>query len=489
MLICDDLREYIELLASENELSEVNHEVDWNLEMGALIRRINFFKAPAPLFNQIKDYLNFRALGSPAGASRRQGKLYSRIALSLGLKSDTPSTEIIEMLSHLNEIKPIPPRICETGPCKENIFIGHNVNLLKLPAPYLHDGDGGRYLGTWHVVITQTPDGSWTNWGVYRVMVHDEKNLGVLIVPTQHIGMHFNEWKKIKKDMPFAIALGTDPVTPIFGSIGLPENVSEPDIIGGFRKKPVDVVKCETQNLHVPAKAEIIIEGTVSIDKLKEEGPFGEYTGYMTNTRIQRPVFQVSAITHRNNPILPVVCPGEPVDDHLCMSLSLAADALALLRQKKIPVLGTFIPPTAALHLLVISIDKSKCTDQDIITRIGNIIWSEKIGTLLPKIIVVDKDIDPTNIDTVLWAFAVKCHPERGVHFFKNSKVFPLSPYLSKEEKSKNSSTTTIFDCTWPCDWPKEFLPKKVSFNTLWPKRVQDKILENWNNYGYENYK
>lgn len=479
-------REYIDKLREAGELHEINKTVDWNLEAGAITRKVNEMKGPALLFNSIEGYPEgFRMLGSPVGASSKYGNLYSRIALSLNKPVETKVSDLIEELSRINERDYIPPRTVESGPCKENIITGDDVNLFSLPAPYIHNGDGGRYIGTWHIVITKTPDNRWVNWGMYRIMVHDEKTLLGPVIPTQHIGKHFAEWKKIGLPMPFAIAIGTDPLTPLVASMAIPDEVSEANVIGGIAGEPVDIVKCETVDLYVPATSEIVIEGHISIDETLPEGPFAEYTGYIGSTKKDQPVFNVSAITHRNDPIMPLVCTGEPVEDHLCMSLSLAADSLNLLRKNNIPVIMTYIPPISSLHLMVISVDKKKYQGNNIIKDIGNIIWGDKVGTFLPKLIVVDSDIDATNFDEVIWCFAIKCHPEKGVVFFENSKVITLSPYLYPEEKKNARSTTAIYDCTWPDGWPEGFRPRRCAFEAPWPQEVQEKVEKNWAEYGF----
>lgn len=483
----ESLREYIKSLEEIGELQNIDKEVDWNLEVGAIIRKVNEMKGPAVLFNDIKGYpKGYRILGSPVGVSCKEKMFYSRIALSLGMSPKSKANDIIELLSHLRDKKPIHPKIVEKACCKENILKGDKVDLFSIPSPYLHDGDGGRYIGTWHTVITKTPDGKWVNWGMYRIMIHDKDTLVGLIVPTQHIGIHFDEWKKIGKPMPFAIAIGTAPIIPIVSSMNMPFGKCEADIIGGFIGKPIDVVKCETVDLYVPANSEIVIEGYVSITETKPEGPFGEYTGYMTFNKKEAPVFNVSAITYRNNPILPVVCPGEPIDDHVCMSLSLSGDALNVLRKAGIPVIMTFIPPMAALHLLIVSVDKKAFKGKNLIKEIGKAIWSDKIGTLLPKIVVVDKDVDPVDTNNVIWNFAVKCHPKYGNVNFPATSIFPLSPYLYKQEKVERKCETVIYDCTWPISWDDKYLPKKVSFDLLWPKEIREKVLKNWHEYGFK---
>ena len=133
---------------------------------------------------------------------------------------------------------------------------------------------------------------------------------------------------------------------------------------------------------------------------------------------------------------------------------------------------------------MVVSVDKKKYQGTDLIKDIGNIIWANKVGTFLPKIIVVDSDIDATNFDEVIWSFSIKCHPEKGVVLFENSKVIPLSPYLYPEEKKQCVSTTVIYDCTWPSEWSENYIPKRCTFESMWPKEIQEKVLKNWAEYG-----
>src|SRR5581483_1576839 len=152
------LRDYIAALRTVGEIQEVDVEVDWNLEMGAIIRRSYEVRAPAPLFNRIKGIEpGFRVLGAPAGLSGNPAHPLVRIALSLGLPPDAPAHQIVETLAAAHAKKPIPPRRASAGPCKENKLIGAAVDLGRLPAPLIHEGDGGRYLNTWGTIIVRTP--------------------------------------------------------------------------------------------------------------------------------------------------------------------------------------------------------------------------------------------------------------------------------------------------------------------------------------------
>ena len=488
MLHIQSLREYIARLIELEEVQEIDKDVDWNLEAGAIIRRSYDLKAPAPLFNNIKDAAKgFRLFGAPAALSRQPGIEYSRVALSLGLPPTASLASCIDSLSKAPEMKSIKPEIMEVGNCKENIMLGDDIDLFKFPIPLLHEGDGGRYINTWGTVIVQTPDKRWTNWSIARIMVHDKQTMTGLISPLQHIGMILAEWRAINKPMPFALALGCQPIVPFVSGMSIDKDVDEADIIGGYLGEAVKVVPAESVDLLVPATAEIIIEGKVHADDTRPEGPMGEYSGYMPGPNsMQSPSYKVSAITHRNNPILPAVCAGEPVEeDHTCWALACAAQILADFRAANFPVVMCSSPPESALHFLAVSVDREAYFGTGMIKEIADIVFNSKAGMMIPKIIVVDKDVDVTDTNKVLWAFATRCRPEDGNHYFSDYPVVPLAAFLHPEERKAANCTKVIYDCRWPEQWPETYIPKRSSFDTLWPKNIQQRVLDSWNDYGY----
>jgi len=315
-------------------------------------------------------------------------------------------------------------------------------------------------------------------------MVHDERTMGGLVSPVQHIGMHYyQKYEARNKPMPFAVAIGVEPVTPIVASAAMPDQTDEAGIVGAIRGEPIEVVKCETVDLEVPAAAEVVIEGEMPPYERREEGPFGEYTGYLRPGRDKKPVYKVTAISHRNDPIITVVCPGAPVEDHLCTTITKAAELLDELRSQGYPVKMVFIPPMAAVHLAVIS---TEAKFPNIAKEIANAIWSTKSGKHIPKLVVVEDDIDATDMDQVLWSFCTRNHPDKGIFKLTDVAALPLWPFLSPGEKESLISATVLFDCTWPKDWPKEYVPKKSTFDSLWPKEIQEKVLAKWGKYGYK---
>jgi 4-hydroxy-3-polyprenylbenzoate decarboxylase len=310
--------------------------------------------------------------------------------------------------------------------------------------------------------------------------------MGGIIVPSQHIGQIYQKGEARNIPMEFAVALGDDPLIPIAGCSNIQAGVSEADVVGGLREEPIKLVKCETVDLYVPANSEVVIEGEVPPHERKKEGPFGEYTGYRAGERSPKPVLHVKAITYRNDPILPVSCMGVPVDEGAAVvPLTNAAEILNELREKGLPVRMVYCPPEGVSHMAIIS---TKVPYPNFAKKIAHCVWATKPGTYIPYVIVVDDDVDVTNMQEVIHALCVKCHPYRGIYKFKDSPIYPVMiPFLSPENRLGGSGGGyVLFDCTWPKDWPPESIPKKVSFDTLWPEAIQKKVLTRWKDYGYE---
>ncbi len=471
-----DIREFIAKLEKEGEAQRIEGEVDWNLEVGAMIRRSNEEGLPAPFFQKISGYPDgHRIFGTPMGNCKR-------IAIAMDLEPNTPTKELIEQYLRRKQ-QPVKPLLVNHGLCKENVYVGRDVDLLKFPVPMLHDGDGGRYIGTFHLNITKDLDSDWVNWGMYRCMVHNKNTLGIMADPYAHIGLMYNqEYEPRNKPMEVAIAIGVEPISTLCAASAMPYGVSEAEIAGGIRGEPVELVKCETLDLAVPANAEIVIEGEIRPHERKEEGPFGEFTGYMAPRRVVRPVIHVKAVTHRNDPILPTTCVGVPLcDSPVIASVTKAAELLEALRGRGMPVSGICIFPQAASLLIAVAV---KTPYPNVADTIANVIWASRAGNM-SHLIIVDDDVDPTNLEQVVHALATKCHPSKGVVKREQTQLMKLSPWASAHERQNGLGAKVYFDCTWPLDWEPSEMPKKVSFAESYPLEVQQKALAEWQKYGY----
>ncbi|GJM14894.1 MAG: UbiD-like decarboxylase [Thermodesulfobacteriota bacterium] len=482
-----DLREYLEILDGLNELQEIDLEVDWNLEIGAIIRRAYDLRAPAPLFNKIKDTEDgFRVLGGSAGLSTKPEIKFGRIAASLGFAPSTDINEIVVAITDAIEKDGIPPQVVDSGACQENIMLGDDVDLLCFPTPHIHDGDGGRYINTWGTIIAQTPDKSWTNWSINRIMLLDKNRMTGLVPPQQHLGIIHQMWADKGEPTPFALALGAPPAVPFFSGMPIPEKISEQNVYGALYGEGIPVVKCKTVDLHVPADSEIIIEGTISETQRVSEGPMGEFAGYMGAHDTPQPVYNVSAITYRNNPILPVVYAGVPVEDtQTCCGTMYSAAILHELRANDFPVTSCFLLFESAAHLLVVTVPRpceSMEDTHDLTHKAKNIIFKSKPGVDIPKVLLVDDDIDPSDADQVMWAIATRVHPQKDAHYYYHQKTLPLLHYLNVAEKKDMSSTKLILNGLIP-----GFDRCEISgFEYNVPEDLQKKVLHNWSKYGYK---
>ncbi|MDP3947969.1 MAG: UbiD family decarboxylase [bacterium] len=473
-----DLREYIEKLEASGDLVKVKKEVDWNLEIGAIIRRCNETQGPATLFENIKGYpSNYRVMGGPIATFRRA-------AITMGLDPSTHYTKLLDTFIERSK-RPIKPLIVSTGPCKENIIVGDKVDLLSFPTPLIHFGDGGRYLGTWNTGANKDPDSDWVNWGMYRLMVHDRYSTGINVSSHQHGGIILQKYEKNNLPMPYVAFIGSDPVVDFLSAIPIPYGINEADIVGAIRGEPLELVRAETCDLLVPASAEIILEGVILPGERKGEGPHGEYAGYQQSGIVDRPVFHVKAITHRNNPILTVSNIGTPIDDsHICTgSIGTAANIKMELLRTGLPIKGIYIPPQSCHHLAIVS---TETPYPHIATRIACLIFAASGGAAIARVIVVNDDIDPTNMDEVIHAFATKCHPVRGEIVIPHALSSPLTGFLDPQERTKGFGAKAIYDCTWPLDWPADKIPPRSSFRDIYPADIQDKVLSNWAGYGFK---
>lgn len=284
--------------------------------------------------------------------------------------------------------------------------------------------------------------------------------------------------------MPYTAFIGVEPISNLIGATGIHAGINEVDVVGGLRREPVRLVKCETNDLMVPDTAEIVLEGEILPHTRKDEGPFGEYAGYQISGIVARPVFKVNAVTYRNNPIMAVSCIGTPVDDsHIVISMGMATDFKKALLDGGYPITGIYLPPESAYHVVIVA---TETPYPYIANRIAACILAQKNGWIAPRIIVVNSDVDPTNMAMVGHALATKCHPVRGTTTIERLPTSPITGFLSHEERSLGFGCGVVYDCTWPLDWAPEHIPPRSSFNDIYPEEIKKRVLSNWREYGFK---
>lgn len=490
-----DLRAFCEALRDVGDLQEIDVEVDSNLEMGAIIRRSYDLRAPAPLFNRIKGVEpGFRALGAPGGISANPLRRFARIALALGLPAEASGSDIVRRLAAALDRPPLPPRIGSptTAPCKENVLVGDAVDLLRFPTPFIHRGDGGRYIQTYGLNIVRTPDGSWTNASINRMMLVDRNRLACLIPPAQHLGIIHEMWRAVGEPTPIAVVLGTEPALPYVGGMPLEEGVSELAYVGAYFGEPVQVVPCETVPLEVPATAEIVIEGHISHTDTVMEGPMGEFPGYRPEpVGSPKPVLHVSAVTYRNDPILPIAVAGPPVEeDHTGWGIPHAAECLHRLQASGLPVTLCWMVLESANHWLAVAVradwhEATGMSSAELAERVGHAVFESKAGFGVPKLILVEDDVDITNLDEVVWAFATRSHPSRGAVYFENQPQNNLGVFLNSDEHSRYHVTKVVHNCLLGDSHPAAERPVAGSLANTWPPEIQERVIRRWPDYGY----
>lgn len=428
-----DLRDWIARIEERGQLKRITAEVDWDLEISAIARRVATQEGPGLLFENIKDYHDTvcRKLLIGSLGSRE------RLAMALNLPQETSYRAIVELLKGKLR-KLLDPVKVASGPVKENIVKGDAVNLYEFPVPRYNKLDGGRYINTNCSVVTMDPDTKIMNVGLYRGMIgDDEKSIPVLLARNQHWGIHFTKYEQRGEEMPVAIVYGWDPTLLMCSAKSIVHpGYSEYEVVGGLRGEPVELVKCETSDLYVPASAEIVVEGRISPDPktFQMEGPLGEFTGFYSGDRRPRPVIRVECITYRDDPIFPGYgegnSPGRLTETYYWGVPWSAAVIWKSLEDAGVPnITGVWASPITDLTNLRISIDKIY---RGHAKQVAAAFWGQKISTHFGKnVIVVDKDIDIFDDGAVEWAIARRTNAAMGdIQFFSGTIGSSLDPSI-----------------------------------------------------------
>jgi UbiD family decarboxylase len=479
-----DLREYLRILESLNDLEHIDRPVSTHLEASAITRRSTEQLRPAPLFDNVAELApGFRMVGALAALSSDRRYPLARIALSLGLKHDTTSRELVDRLVEANQKAPIQPkRVPRTeAPCKQNILLGEDAKLDRFPIPFVHPDDGGRYVNTWGIIVAKTPDGRWTNWAISRIQLIDGRHMTGLVLPQQHIGMIWKEWEKIGKPMPFAVVQGGDPGVAVVGGMPVPTEVDEGGYLGAVYGEPVEVVKCETVDLDVPATAEVVIEGHLSITRDATEGPFAEFHGWALSETSPEPIYTIEAITYRNDPIWPICTTGRPADDsQVAPAIGISAEIVALLRKAGLPITTAWLLVETACHWLIVTVPRNWRTvlpgieTGEFVHRIGKAMSTARVGRMCPTAYILDDDIDPSNMVDVLWALGTRVHPNNRQEQWPGT-ILPWYLCYTEEERHHGQGAVVLHDGLLPVVEDERVRP--ATFDNLYPAELRARVL------------
>jgi 4-hydroxy-3-polyprenylbenzoate decarboxylase len=479
----DSLSEYIDTLESVGKLHRVKAEVDTNLEIAEIMRRMMYSgNSPAILFENVKGY-DIPILGNAFGTMdllkialnlsdfREIGK---RITDLTKLKIPSNLFDKLKMLPRLSELGDYAPKYVESGAVTE-IIETENANLNSLPILKSFPDDAGKFI-TFGLTITKHPETGIRNIGVYRIqIVNDQK--AIMHWQTHKRGaQHYELMKEYSKPIETAIVIGTDPSTIFSGIAPVPEGMDKFFFSGIVRKKGVKLIKCKTVDLEVPANSEIVLEGYVDHNEMRIEGPFGDHTGFYTPPE-SYPTFNLTCLMRRKNPIYLTTVVGKPILEDAYIGKVIEQSFLPLIQMFQPEVIDFSMPASGWFQGLAIISIKKKYPGQAKKVMMG--LWGMGQLSLTKIFVVVDHDINVHNINEVIWAITTKSDPKRDIIIIDNTPtdtLDPASPILNLGSKMGIDATTKTAEEGFMREIQK---PVEVDKDT---KNLVDK---RWTNYGF----
>jgi 4-hydroxy-3-polyprenylbenzoate decarboxylase len=517
----DDLREWIKALERAGELKRITAEVDPILEISEITDRVSkrgqateHAGGPALLFQNIKGHPGSQVLINQFGSARRMklalqvdtlDEVANRIRYFMDVKSPQGFLDKVRMLPMLAELGKFFPKTVSTGPCMEVIKRG-DFSLLDFPILQCWPKDAGRFI-TLPCVITRDPKTGKRNVGMYRLQVFDERTTG-MHWQRQKVGAeHYREHMRAgaartgpgglsaavdvmarssggsilaegspSGRMEVAVAIGTDPAITFSAIVPAPPDVEEYLIAGFLRQKPVELVKCVTVDLEVPAASEIVLEGYVELDELRPEGPFGDHTGFYSLEDLY-PVFHVTCVTHRKDPIYSTTIVGKPPMEDAYMGKAVERIFLPVMKLTIPEIVDINLPVEGVFHnLMLVSIKKSYPGQA---RKVMNAVWSLGQAMFTKCIIVVDEDVNVQDVRDVTLKALNHIDPERDIQF-------TLGPIDSLDHASRlpNYGSKMGIDATRK--WPSEGFHRPWPDEILMDEKTKERVDKIWKGLGLD---
>ena len=447
----NDLREWLGLVEAAGELKHVRGAGSEE-DIGAITEMLDHNEnSPCVLFDEIPNFQpGYRVLSNSMGSRKRQ-------AITLGLDPAGASHERLLQFWRdiLKGFTPIPPVQVKRGSIQENVLRDNEVDLSRFPAPIWHPLDGGRFIGTASVNIMRDPDTGAINAGTYRNQVFDKNSIGIRVAPPHHGGIIKEKYMQRGQPCPIVTVVGADPLLFLASCVeGLSFGQSEFDWAGGVRGKPIEVIQGEVTGLPIPAHAEIALEGFVTTDEFRKEGPYGEWMGYYQDGYEKDRVVRIHRIYHRNNPII-LGCPqGKPPhEDNRFLAYLRSGMIWDQLEKAGVPgVCGVWSPPEGGNRLMTVVAIKTQYLGH---SKQAGLIASQCAGAVEMNrlTVVVDEHVDVTSLQDVVWAIVARCDPERGVEIIKDAKGSRIDMAIAPDRRELKANSRMIIDATTPFEW------------------------------------
>ncbi len=477
----DDLRDFIRALEKERELKRVSLEVDPHLEITEFADRSVKTNGPALLFEKpkgstvpvlINAFANERRMNIALQATPEE--VASRITELLQLRMPEGLLGKMKMLPMLADLGAIFPKTVSNGPCKEVVRRDH-FSLDYFPILHCWPQDAGRFI-TLPMVFSRNPDTGKRNCGCYRLQVFDERTTGMHWQTHKQGAEHYrrNRAAGAVKKMDVAVAIGSDPATMYSAILPLPPDLDEMMIAGFLRQKPVEMVKCETVDLEVPANSEIVLEGYVELGELRREGPFGDHTGFYSLAD-DYPVFHITCITHRKNPIYATTIVGPPPMEDFYMGKAIERIFLPLMRLQLPEIRDISMPAEGIFHnLILVAIRKSYPGHA---RKVMHAIWGLGQAMFSKCIVVVDEDVNVQDVREVAWKALNNIDPERDIQFV-------MGPIDSLDHSSRlpNYGSKMGIDATRK--WPEEGFTRPWPDVIKMPEEIRTRVNDLWKKAG-----
>ncbi|PCK09981.1 MAG: 4-hydroxy-3-polyprenylbenzoate decarboxylase [Alteromonadaceae bacterium] len=484
-----DLRDFISLLEKKGLLKRIQQEVSCELEITEICDRTLRKGGPALLFENVEGY-DIPVLANLFGTPER-------VALGMGQESTDSLREVGELLAFLKEPEPpeslrdawsklpvfkqvlnMTPKKVSRAVCQQILIEANQVDLHKIPIQTCWPGDVAP-LVTWPLVITKGPNKKRQNLGIYRMQLIDRNKLIMRWLSHRGGALDFKEWQEAHpgENFPVSVALGADPATILGAVTPVPDTLSEYAFAGLLRGSKTEVTQSTTNDLQVPASAEFILEGYIAPGEMADEGPFGDHTGYYNEVE-SFPVFTVTKITHRKDPIYHSTYTGRPPDEPAILGLALNEVFIPLLRKQFPEIVDFYLPPEGCSYRMAVVTIKKQYPGHAKRVMMG--VWSFLRQFMYTKfIIVTDDDVDARNWEDVIWALTTRVDPSRDTTLIDNTPI----DYLDFASPVSGLGSKMGIDATnkWPGETQREW-GEPISMT----QEIKDKVDQRWDDLGID---
>jgi len=476
-----DLREYIAALDKAGDLKRVSVEVDPILEMSEIADRLVKNQGPAVLFEKAKGS-QFPVAMNLFGTQDRLNLAFgvkdikeipNRIREFMQLQPPAGLWDKIMLLPKLGELTQFIPKVVKSGPCKEVIKTGDQIKLSELPILKTWPQDGGRYV-TLPICITKDPRTGIRNSGMYRIQIYDDTTTGMHFQLHKHAARHEEAYGKMGKRLEMAVAIGADPASIYAATAPCPDNIDEFLLAGFIRREPVELVKCETVDLEVPAHSEFVLEGYVDPTERRVEGPFGDHTGYYSLAE-PYPVFHVTCITHRKDAIYPATVVGRPVMEDFYLGDATLQIFLPMLQMTVSEIVDMYMPPEGVFHnCCIVSIKKSYPGQA---RKVMHALWGLGQMMFTKLIIVVDESVNLRDLSEVSWVVFNNIDARRDLEIVDG----PLDD-LDRAAPVGRLGAKLGVDAT--IKLPEEGMPRPWGDPIEMSPDIKEQVSKRWKEYG-----